>query len=90
MILSKEVWDVTPVPQRVVNCRAAGLSGQVGSKEWDQLNEMEMMAVMGLKAPTYKGGVVVDEAEHRNQRELERLYEMRSVANDILAKILNK
>lgn len=90
MILSKEVWDNTSVPQRVVNCCDAGLEGKVGSKEWDDLTLMEMRAVMGLEAPTYKGGVVVAEAEVSAAYREELLTGMGSIASDIVSQILAK
>ena len=87
MILSKEVWNMTPVPQRVVNCQSLGLSGKCGSKEWDQLTYGEMMAVMGLQAPVYNEAEVESKVEARRQ---ELLASQRSVASDIVSQILAK
>ena len=88
MILSKEVWDMTPVPQRVVNCTEAGLEGKVGSREWDDLTLMEMRAVMGLEAPNYRGGMVVDDMEVDEEYREELLAGMGSIASDIVSQIL--
>ena len=85
-ILSKEVWDITPIPQRVINCQAAGLSGRVAGKEWDNLEYDEMMAVMGLQAPVYAISAEVEAKIQARQEEIAA--GMRSIASDIVAKAL--
>ena len=88
MILSKGAWDLTPVPQRVVNCQAVGLPGRVGSKEWDDLEHSEMLVIMGLEAPTYEDGAVVEKSEAEREYWDNKRAGMRSIASDIVSQIL--
>ena len=90
MILSKEVWDNTSIPQRVINCHAVGLEGKVAGKEWDDLTLMEMRTIMGLQAPNYSAGAVVDDTEVSEEYREELLAGMGSIASDIVSQILAK
>ena len=85
-ILSKELWDLTPVAQRVVNCQANGLSGKLGSKEWDELEYDEMLAVMGIKAPVYVVSAEVEAMILAKREEVEA--GMKLVVDDVVGKIL--
>uniref|UniRef100_A0A6H1Z7Z7 Uncharacterized protein n=1 Tax=viral metagenome TaxID=1070528 RepID=A0A6H1Z7Z7_9ZZZZ len=93
-LVTKEQWDSTSVPQRVINCQFVGLEGKVGSKDWESLSMDEMVALSGVDILGSLIGakrIEFEVSELARQEEMEkRLAINRSIANDVLARILNK
>jgi hypothetical protein len=88
-ILSKEQWDSMTVGDRVGSCQMAGLSGRTASKEWDGLDDVELKAVMGIQMPDY-ATVLIPTSIGESAYYKAQVVSNRSIANDILARILNK
>jgi len=91
-MVTREQWDRTPVPQRVINCHFVGLEGKVAGKEWDQITPDEHLALSGVTGLSTALGVkaVEIEIDDRAMQEFrdKTAASMRSVAGDIVSQIL--
>lgn len=91
-MVSKQQWDDTPVPQRVINCHFVGLEGKVAGKEWEQLTPDELLALSGVTGLSIMLGAKAMEIEINDIAMQEfrdkTAASMRSVAGDIVAKAL--
>lgn len=98
-LVSKEMWDSTSVPQRVINCHSVGLEGKVAGKEWESLTPDERLALSGTVSILNllgAGASAVEPVETEEARQARQEYRdklaagMRSVTSEIVQKILSK
>ncbi len=93
-MVTKQQWDSTTIPQRVINCQFVGLEGKVAGKEWEQLTTDEQLALSGVDSlSTMLGAKAVafevdTLATEKFRAELQA--GMGLIAGDIVAQILSK
>ena len=69
-LISKDLWDKTKIPQRVVNCNTYGVNGRSASKAWEDLTIQEALLLNGkLRYPLGTGDPFMTSAEFARARQ---------------------